>query len=103
VFLILRAILHAIFKHKKMHGIDYVISLQIVLRSVMALVLVLFPALVNAIAGKWVFGSYICTFLGFVKSIVKTIRKCLMVALSLDRFLLVFVPYKYQNTNARLF
>ncbi len=94
-------IVWAVVKSKKLWTIDVAISLQIVAISLLTIAVVLFPGLVNIAAGDWVFGAYSCSILGFVEHTLRSARRSLMVALALDRFLLVFFPFKYPKYHVK--
>ncbi len=76
------AIVWDLIKIKKLFNVDMAISLQI---SLLTLVLVLLPALVNIAAGEWVFGAYGCSWMGFVEYLLRNSRMYLMVAYTLDQ------------------
>ena len=56
----------------------------------------------NIIIGKWIFGAYSCSILGFIEHTLRSTRRSLMVAMALDRFLLVFMPFKYPKYHSKV-
>ena len=95
------AIVWAVIKHRKLQTLDIAIALQIVVISLITIAVILLPALVNSAAGKWVFGAYTCSTLGYIEHTLRSARRSLMVAMSLDRFLLVFMPFKYPKHHLK--
>ncbi len=94
-------IIWAISMHKKLRNVDMAIAIQVVVISLATIIIVLIPALVNIIADGWVFGAYTCAYMGFIEHTLRSARRSLMVALALDRFLLVFMPFKYPNNRTK--
>ena len=91
------AIVWAVIKYKKLQTLDIAIALQVVAISLITIGVVIFPALVNTAAGEWIFGGYACSILGFIENTLRSVRRLLMVAMALDRFLLIFFPFKYSK------
>ena len=96
------AIVWAVIRNKKLQKLDIAIALQIVVISLTTILVVLLPALVNIIIGKWIFGAYACSTLGFIEHTLRSTRRSLMVAMALDRFLLVFMPFKYPKYHSKV-
>ena len=89
------AIVWVVIRNRNLRTLDVAISLQVVFISLVTIVLVILPALVNVSAGYWVFDAYGCSIQGFVEHTMRSARRVLIVAMVLDRFLLVFFPFTY--------
>ena len=96
------AFVWTVIKNKKLHKVDIAIALQIVAISLTTFLVVLLPALVIIIIGKWIFGAYACSTLGFIEHTLRSTRRSLMVAMAHDRFLLVFMPFKYPKYHYKV-
>ena len=95
------AIIWAVIKYKKLQTLDFAIALQVVGISLITIVAVIFPALVNTVAGSWVFGAYACSLLGFLEDTLRSARRSLMVVMALDRFLLILFPFTYSKYHSK--
>ena len=82
-----------VWKFKKLRKMHIVVSLQIVVLDLFTASIASLPSLANVLAYRWLFGSYMCAFVGFLSFCTKTVRTVLMLVLVMDRFLSVFSPF----------
>ena len=63
--------------------------------------MLVFLLLINIAAGKWIPSSYVCVIQGFLHLLLRNMHQFLLVAMALDRFLLVFFPFGYPKYHSR--
>ena len=84
-----------VIKFKKLHRIDFYITLQIVLADLFFCI-ILFPiSATNAVTKQWAFNPGFCHFAGFLGFLIIEIRSYFLFILSLDRLCSVFLPLRY--------
>jgi len=88
-------------KYSKLRTPDLAITLQIIGVNLALLFFLVFLSLINIAAGKWILGSYVCVIQGFLHVLLTNVRQFLLVAMALERFLLVFIPYEYPKYQVR--
>ena len=81
---------------------SFYFAVQISILNIIGSVFVDIPSLVSVIANKWLFGELTCILLGALVTIAISLRAVLMLALVLDRFCLVFMPYWYPWNRAKI-
>ena len=90
-----------VVKYPKLRTPDLAIALQIVGINFAILILSIFLSLINIAAGKWILSRYECVIQGFLHLVLRSVRQFLLVAMALDRFLLVFYPFGYPKRHSR--
>ena len=90
-----------VVKYPKLRTPDLAIALQIVGINLAILLVLVFLSLINIAVGKWILSSYVCVIQGFLSLLLRSTRQFLLVAMSLDRFLLVFFPFGYPKYHSR--
>jgi hypothetical protein len=87
-------------KFKKLHNHSFAIAVQVaavnLLRS-----LVLLVNQPNVMAGRWLFGEFMCAFTGVIQGTI-LVRVLLMFAFVIDRYLAVFYPYWYPKHKGKI-
>ena len=95
-------IIRAPRKNKKLRTIDMAIAVHITLLNLSRTLIDTLLSMVNGIAGQWVFGASLCTVQGFFMNINFSTRRNMMLALAVDRFLLVFSTFTYPKCRAKV-
>ena len=91
-----------VLKIKKLHRIDFFLTLQIVFADLIFSV-ILFPiSATNAIGKRWIFNPGFCHFVGFLVFLVAEIRTCFIFLLTLDRLCNVFFPLRYPQIRKKV-
>jgi hypothetical protein len=87
-------------KFKKLHNHSFAVAFQVaainLLRS-----LVLLVNQPNVMAGRWLFGEFMCAFTGVIQGTI-LVRVLLMFAFVIDRYLAVFYPYWYPKHKGKI-
>ena len=91
-----------VIKFKRLHKIDFYLTLQIVLVDFIFCIF-LFPiSATNAVSRQWTFDPGFCHFNGSLRALILEIRCLFLFILSLDRLSNVFFPLRYPNTQKRI-
>ena len=90
-----------VVKYPKLRTPDLAIALQIVGINLAILLVSVFLSLINIAAGRWILSSYVCVIQGFLHLLLRNMCQFLLVAMALDRFLLVFNPFGYPKYHSR--
>ncbi len=89
-------------KCKKLRTLSFSIAFQVVLVDLGIVLTVIVPRIIVTAANRWLFGEYICAIQGAFHFITYLLRIFLMFLLVIDRFLTVFVPYKYPKYRLKV-
>ncbi len=88
-------VIFLVWKFKKLWTMHVAVSMQIVVLDLFIASIASIPPLANVLAYRWLFGSYVCTIIGFLSFCTKSVRTILMLVMVIDRFLSVFSPFFY--------
>ena len=91
-----------VIKFKKLHRVDFFLTLQIVFADLILSAILLPISTTNAIARRWIFNPGFCHFAGFLGFLVLEIRSSFLFILTLDRLCNVFFPLRYPRIQTRV-
>ena len=80
---------------KKLKIHSFAIALQIVVVDLVLSLIITVVALISMFSMRWVFGEYMCIIQGMSIVITSNVRAVLLLALVIDRFLAVHLPFLY--------
>ena len=80
---------------KKLKIHSFAIALQIVVVDLVLSLTVPVVALISMFSMRWVLGEYMCVIVGMIVSTSSNVRTVLLLALVIDRFLAVYLPFLY--------
>lgn len=76
--------------------------LQIIVGNLVYSVVVFLNLFTSAVYDGWIFGDAVCQYTTFVMFWLVNVRFCLMLVLSLDRFLTVIRPFSYPRVSKKV-
>ncbi len=88
-------VLVLLVKYKKLRTLSLSLAFQVVFLDVCITLISIPTRIITTAANRWLFGEYICVILGAFNFMTYLMRILLMFMLVIDRFLTVFMPYKY--------
>lgn len=94
-------VIYLVAKYKKLQTLSFGIALQIMVLNLLICVQSV-TIVVTTLAGKWVFGAYVCIAIGYLSTALLLIRTGLMFVFVIDRFLSVFAPYFYPKHKTKI-
>ena len=88
--------------NKELHKRTFIISLELLFLDLVLVLFLHFPIVTTAFAHKWIFGSVWCFITGAISSLVTYLRSSILFVLTLDRFLTVFYPFRYEKVARKV-
>lgn len=88
--------------HKKLHTLPFGFALQIVIFHLLISLLAYLGGLTSSVANRWLFGEHACIVAGILFYIATVVRTLLMLVFVIDRFLGVFMPFRYPKHRSRV-
>ena len=91
------AILHCIVKHRSLRTVTNAFIFNLAATDFLLSVLCMPFAFISCIAGRWVFGDIVCGITGFLLSMLCIASILTLVLISIDRFMAIKRPLKYND------
>ncbi len=88
-------------KFKKLQTLSFFIALQILITDFIRGSILTPMNLISAIARRWPFGESVCIIYGTVLVYTTLVRTALMVMVAIDRFLLIYYPFRYEKHRVK--
>ncbi len=95
-------VLVLLVKYKKLRTVSFFIALQVILVDIGITFITFVTRIITNAANRWLFGDYLCSILGAFNFVTYLLRITLMFTLVIDRFLTVFMPYKYPKYRLKV-
>lgn len=95
-------VLLLVWKYRQLREWHILITLGVVVSDLLQPFMLNFQAIASTAAARWPFGDGVCTFLGYMTSILFYMRLVQTGAIALDRFLDIVYPFFYARWKKRI-
>ncbi len=89
-------------KYKKLRTLSFFIALQVVFVDLGIVLVTTVTRIITTAANRWLLGDYLCSILGSFNFLTYVMRIVLMFTLVIDRFSIVFMPFKYPKYRLKV-
>lgn len=89
-------------KYKKLQTRSFAIALQVIVLDLLFTSTVYLLRPITAIANEWLFGEHVCSIMAYINLTSVTIRAFLMLAFVMDRFMLIYFPFRYPKHSSKI-
>lgn len=94
-------VIFLVAKYKRLRSHSFGIAVQLNIVNILTSVVYL-NGFVNIVANGWVFGEYACAISGMFLFIMSAVRLLLMFEFVVNRFLFVFMPFRYPKSHGKV-
>lgn len=95
-------ILYLVWKFKTFHNLSWVYATQITIVNIVMCVNDTGIGLVSILADQWLLGATMCVVIGATQVTLISLRTLLLMAIVIDRFCSVFMPYLYPKHRVKI-
>ena len=95
-------ILFLLYKFKKLRKTSFHIAIQLAVVNHVLAVIYGISTIISYVANRWILGVELCVGIGALTYLIYNVRAILIFIFSVDRFLMVFLPFRYPKHSCKV-